>query len=144
MGRAGAGVYGPACRHCGRAKVNRPLGLCWACYYAPAVRALYPSASRYCPGGAGGRPRSGVVAPLFPPAGPAAPPPGACADCRGAALADALLAALRRLDAAADLAHREWAVRRAALRDGVNGVWAAAEALLRQLATMQGGGGDGG
>ena len=38
------------CRHCLRANVNRPRGLCWCCYYAPGVRALYPSTSRYARG----------------------------------------------------------------------------------------------
>lgn len=37
----------PACRHCGRAKVNRPRGLCWDCYYAPGVRERYPSTSKF-------------------------------------------------------------------------------------------------
>ena len=35
------------CRHCHRAKANRPRGLCWTCYYAPGVRDLYPSTSKY-------------------------------------------------------------------------------------------------
>jgi hypothetical protein len=35
------------CRHCGRARVNRPRGLCWTCYYAPGVASLYPSISLY-------------------------------------------------------------------------------------------------
>lgn len=35
------------CRHCSKAKVNRPKGLCWSCYYTPAVRDLYPSTSKY-------------------------------------------------------------------------------------------------
>lgn len=29
------------CRHCARAKVNRPLGLCWRCYYTPGLREHY-------------------------------------------------------------------------------------------------------
>lgn len=29
------------CRHCGRAKVNRPRGLCWSCYYTHGVRDKY-------------------------------------------------------------------------------------------------------
>lgn len=28
----------PLCRHCGQRKINRPLGLCWTCYYCPGVR----------------------------------------------------------------------------------------------------------
>jgi hypothetical protein len=35
------------CRHCQKASVSRPRGLCWVCYYAPGVRALYPSTSKY-------------------------------------------------------------------------------------------------
>ena len=35
------------CRHCQKAKANRPRGLCWSCYYAPGVRAKYPSTSKY-------------------------------------------------------------------------------------------------
>ena len=33
------------CRHCGAGKVTRPRGLCWACYYMPGVREMYPSTS---------------------------------------------------------------------------------------------------
>ena len=36
--------FGPMCRHCQRAKINRPRGLCWCCYYRPDVRDLYPAA----------------------------------------------------------------------------------------------------
>ncbi len=39
----------PLCRHCQKSHVNRPLGLCWHCYYCPGVRALYPSTSKYHP-----------------------------------------------------------------------------------------------
>jgi len=31
------------CRHCEQGKVTRPRGLCWACYYMPGVREMYPS-----------------------------------------------------------------------------------------------------
>jgi len=41
------------CRHCSRAKVNRPRGLCWTCYYKPGVRDQYPSTSKYARRGAG-------------------------------------------------------------------------------------------
>jgi hypothetical protein len=41
------------CRHCNRAKVNRPRGLCWTCYYTPGVKDLYPSTSRYARRGIG-------------------------------------------------------------------------------------------
>jgi len=43
------------CRHCHRAKASRPKGLCWNCYYAPGVRALYPSTSKYAVRGLGHR-----------------------------------------------------------------------------------------
>jgi hypothetical protein len=32
------------CRHCGERSISRPRGLCWACFYLPDVRALYPAA----------------------------------------------------------------------------------------------------
>ena len=32
----------PLCVHCGRRRRNRPRGLCWTCYRAPAVQAAYP------------------------------------------------------------------------------------------------------
>lgn len=35
------------CRHCSRGLVTRPRHLCWACYYAPGVRELYPSTSKF-------------------------------------------------------------------------------------------------
>ena len=35
------------CRHCHESTVSRPRGLCWSCYYAPGVRDLYPSTSKY-------------------------------------------------------------------------------------------------
>lgn len=35
------------CAHCGRAKVSRPRGLCWGCYYTPGVIDLHPSTSKY-------------------------------------------------------------------------------------------------
>lgn len=37
----------PPCRHCRRALVCRPRGLCWCCYYAPGVRDRYPVTSKY-------------------------------------------------------------------------------------------------
>lgn len=30
------------CRHCQRRRAYKPRALCWACYYAPGVRELYP------------------------------------------------------------------------------------------------------
>ncbi len=41
------------CRHCNLHPVNRPRGLCWSCYYAPGVRELYPSTSKYARRGVG-------------------------------------------------------------------------------------------
>jgi hypothetical protein len=35
------------CRHCGRESASRPRGLCWPCYYTPAIRVLYASQARY-------------------------------------------------------------------------------------------------
>jgi len=43
----------PICRHCGKAKVNRPRGLCWSCYYSDGVKDLYPSTSKYARRGVG-------------------------------------------------------------------------------------------
>lgn len=37
----------PLCRHCSAKRVNRPRGLCFPCFYAPGVRDLYPSTSKY-------------------------------------------------------------------------------------------------
>lgn len=44
---------GKICRHCHKADVKRPRGLCWACYYTPGVLALYPSTSPYARRGLG-------------------------------------------------------------------------------------------
>jgi hypothetical protein len=35
------------CRHCNRARSNRPRGLCWSCYYTPGIRDQYPSTSKF-------------------------------------------------------------------------------------------------
>jgi hypothetical protein len=35
------------CRHCGHETAGRPRGLCWSCYFTPAIRSLYPSQARY-------------------------------------------------------------------------------------------------
>ena len=32
---------GKKCRHCKKATVSRPRGLCWVCYYTPGVKDLY-------------------------------------------------------------------------------------------------------
>ncbi len=42
-----------SCRHCGRASITRPRGLCWSCYYTPGIRERYPSTSRYAVRGLG-------------------------------------------------------------------------------------------
>src|SRR5437879_5197507 len=41
------------CRHCHQAPISRPRRLCWACYYTPEVRNLYPSTSKYARRGHG-------------------------------------------------------------------------------------------
>jgi len=41
------------CRSCQRKKANRPRGLCWTCYYAPGLRELFPSTSKYARRGVG-------------------------------------------------------------------------------------------
>lgn len=58
------------CRHCNKASVNRPRGLCWSCYYAPGVRELYPSTSKFARRGVG---NFNGVAPLPPEPTDAAP-----------------------------------------------------------------------
>jgi hypothetical protein len=35
------------CRHCRKTHPSRPRGLCWTCYYATGVRALYQSTSKF-------------------------------------------------------------------------------------------------
>ena len=35
------------CQHCHAAPISRPRRLCWACYYTPGVRDLYPSTSKF-------------------------------------------------------------------------------------------------
>ena len=59
------------CRHCKTSKVNRPRGLCWHCYYAPGVKELYPSTSKYARRGIG---NFCAAAPL--PVAPTTAPPG--------------------------------------------------------------------
>ncbi|QEL14628.1 hypothetical protein PX52LOC_01520 [Limnoglobus roseus] len=50
------------CRHCGRAKVNRPKGLCWTCSMSPAIRERYgpisPNGRRGVPAPRGNRPKA--------------------------------------------------------------------------------------
>lgn len=52
------------CRHCQRAKVNRPRGLCWSCYYTDGVRDRYPSTSKYARKGPGNFNGSAVLPPV--------------------------------------------------------------------------------
>ncbi|MGL4420894.1 MAG: hypothetical protein ACRCZF_09540 [Gemmataceae bacterium] len=37
----------PVCQHCHAAKITRPRGLCWCCYYTPGVKEQHPSTSKY-------------------------------------------------------------------------------------------------
>jgi hypothetical protein len=39
------------CRHCQEARVSRPRGLCWRCFYTPGLRDIYPLASKLGQGG---------------------------------------------------------------------------------------------
>jgi hypothetical protein len=41
------------CQHCRKAPASRPRQLCWVCYYAPGVRGLYPSTSKFARRGLG-------------------------------------------------------------------------------------------
>lgn len=57
----------PVCRHCRRFRTHRPRGLCYKCFYTPAVRDLYPPVVAGVP--PAGRNRR-------PPAAPCPHPPG--------------------------------------------------------------------
>jgi hypothetical protein len=58
-------IKAPACcRNCGRAKVNRPRGLCWSCYYTAGVRERYPSVSKFGHRGIGDEYRNTVLPPI--------------------------------------------------------------------------------
>lgn len=41
------------CRHCNLKHPNRPMNLCWVCYYTPGVRGMYLSESKYARRGEG-------------------------------------------------------------------------------------------
>lgn len=41
------------CRSCNKVRANRPRGLCYSCYYKPAVREMFPSTSKFARKGAG-------------------------------------------------------------------------------------------
>lgn len=55
-------VEKPKCRHCCKVAATRPRGLCWTCYYAPGVKELYPSTSKYASRGHGNGPSSSPLA----------------------------------------------------------------------------------
>jgi hypothetical protein len=61
------------CRHCHFATVSRPRGLCWACYYRPGVRDLYPSTSKYGRRGLGNFNGKGAMPPTATDAPPGSP-----------------------------------------------------------------------
>lgn len=46
------------CRHCQQAKVSRPRGLCWSCFYRPGVREQYPITNKFGRRGLGNSNRS--------------------------------------------------------------------------------------
>lgn len=52
------------CRHCNAAPISRPRRLCWACYYRPGVRDLYPSTSKFGRRGVGNFNGSPPLAPF--------------------------------------------------------------------------------
>lgn len=41
------------CRHCNKSTATRPRGLCWSCHNNQAVRAMYPSTSKFASRGFG-------------------------------------------------------------------------------------------
>ena len=45
--------YLMTCRHCLKAPVTRPRGLCWGCFYTPKVRRRYRSTSKFARRGYG-------------------------------------------------------------------------------------------
>lgn len=54
----------PSCRHCNAKPSCRPRGLCWTCFYTPAVRDLYPiKACEHNQRGSG----NGMTAVILPP-----------------------------------------------------------------------------
>lgn len=54
------------CKHCTKAAVNRPRGLCWGCYYTPGLKEKYPSTSKYARRGRGGSKMGELPLPSFP------------------------------------------------------------------------------
>ena len=62
------------CRHCETHPISRPRRLCWACYYKPGVKELYPPTSKFSRFGHGADPKMRVSLPAFPtPALPGTP-----------------------------------------------------------------------
>lgn len=91
--------HGPWCRHCRKRFINRPRGLCWGCYYAPGVKEMYPSTSKYARRGVGNL-SGGVPLPLKPTtAAPGTPEKLAVMEARAAAG----FAVFHPLDAPGDL-----------------------------------------
>ena len=41
------------CRRCRIKKANRPLGMCWTCYYTPGARDRFQSTSKFARRGVG-------------------------------------------------------------------------------------------
>lgn len=35
------------CRHCQRKQISRPRGLCWTCFYDPAIREQFPVLTKF-------------------------------------------------------------------------------------------------
>jgi hypothetical protein len=49
------------CQHCNKGKICRPRGLCFPCYYTPAIRERFPSTSKYAYRGVGNHFRLGSL-----------------------------------------------------------------------------------
>lgn len=54
------------CRHCRTFRINRPRRLCWACYYRPGVKELYPPTSKFARKGHGADSVRRISLPPFP------------------------------------------------------------------------------
>lgn len=62
------------CVHCGKRVANRPRGLCWPCFYCPAVRKLHKPIGKH--GRAGARSWEDDADPKGPPLEPTSTLPG--------------------------------------------------------------------